>query len=319
MTLKEEYQASLKSSDTEEWFDLHFHRPLGFLWAKLFEKLGVSPNAITVASIFMGVAGGVMLYFHQPDLAWLNWVGMLLITWADTFDSADGQLARMTQQYSRMGRILDGVSGDFWFAAIGFALVFRELHFGDCITGPHFFEEHAWLIWTLGILSGVSHALQAAMADLYRQFHLFFLKGSQGSELDSAAKLKEQYHQLSWGRNFFNKLVLFFYSGYTANQERWTPNMQRLRRVLAEKFGEDGVPSQEFRDYFRSLSKPLMKYTNILTFNTRIIACFIAVIINAPWLYFVFEIVVLNLLLIYMIARHEGICKKAIKELEARS
>ena len=318
MTLKEEYQASLKSSDTEEWFDLHFHRPLGFLWAKLFEKLGVSPNAITVASIFMGVAGGVMLYFHQPDLAWLNWVGMLLITWADTFDSADGQLARMTQQYSRMGRILDGVSGDFWFAAIGFALVFRELHFGDCITGSHFFEEHAWLIWTLGILSGVSHALQAAMADLYRQFHLFFLKGSQGSELDSAAKLKEQYHQLSWGRNFFNKLVLFFYSGYTANQERWTPNMQRLRRVLAEKFGEDGVPSQEFRDYFRSLSKPLMKYTNILTFNTRIIACFIAVIINAPWLYFVFEIVVLNLLLIYMIARHEGICKKAIKELGAR-
>lgn len=319
MTLKEEYQASLKSSDTEEWFDLHFHRPLGFLWAKLFEKLGVSPNAITVASIFMGVAGGVMLYFHQPDLAWLNWVGMLLITWADTFDSADGQLARMTQQYSRMGRILDGVSGDFWFAAIGFALVFRELHFGDCITGPHFFEEHAWLIWTLGILSGVSHALQAAMADLYRQFHLFFLKGSQGSELDSAAKLKEQYHQLSWGRNFFNKLVLFFYSGYTANQERWTPNMQRLRRALAEKCGEDGVPSQEFRDYFRSLSKPLMKYTNILTFNTRIIACFIAVIINAPWLYFVFEIVVLNILLIYMIARHEGICKKAIKELEARS
>ena len=319
MTLKEEYQASLKSSDTEEWFDLHFHRPLGFLWAKLFEKLGVSPNAITVASIFMGVAGGVMLYFHQPDLAWLNWVGMLLITWADTFDSADGQLARMTQQYSRMGRILDGVSGDFWFAAIGFALVFRELHFGDCITGSHFFEEHAWLIWTLGILSGVSHALQAAMADLYRQFHLFFLKGSQGSELDSAAKLKEQYHQLSWGRNFFNKLVLFFYSGYTANQERWTPNMQRLRRALAEKCGEDGVPSQEFRDYFRSLSKPLMKYTNILTFNTRIIACFIAVIINAPWLYFVFEIVVLNILLIYMIARHEGICKKAIKELEARS
>ena len=98
MTLREEYQASLKSSDTEEWFDLHFHRPLGFLWAKLFEKLGVSPNAITVASIFMGVIGGAMLYFGQRELAWINWLGMLLITWADTFDSADGQLARMTQQ-----------------------------------------------------------------------------------------------------------------------------------------------------------------------------------------------------------------------------
>ena len=318
MTLKEEYQASLKSSDTEEWFDLHFHRPLGFLWAKLFAKLGVSPNAITIASIFMGVAGGVLLYFGQPYLAWLNWVGMLLITWADTFDSADGQLARLTQQYSRMGRILDGVSGDLWFAAICFAIVFRELDFGDRMLDMYF-SEHEWQIWALGIAAGASHALQAAMADYYRQFHLFFLKGQQGSELDSTAKLNEQYSQLEWGRNFWSKLTLFFYRGYTANQERWTPNMQRLRAALKERYGEDGVPAQEFREYFRQLSLPLMKYTNILTFNTRIIACFIAVIIDMPWLYFAFEIVVLNLLLIYMVCRHEGICKKALKKLEMRN
>lgn len=314
MTLKEEYKSSLKSMDTEEWFDLHFHRPLGFLWAKFFAKLGVSPNAITVASIFMGVAGGIMLYFHQPHLAWLNWVGMLLITWADTFDSADGQLARMTQQYSRMGRILDGVSGDFWFAAITFALVFRELDFGDSLLG-NYFASHQWQIWALAILSGLSHALQAAIADYYRQFHLFFLKGQQGSELDSVSKLDEQYKRMDWGMNFWSKLPLFFYRGYTANQERMTPNMQRLCAALKQRYGEDGVPSQEFRDYFRQLSLPLMKYTNILTFNTRIIACFIAVIINVPWLYFAFEVVVFNLLLIYMITRHEGICKKALTHL----
>ncbi len=314
MTLKEEYKSSLKSMDTEEWFDLHFHRPLGFLWAKFFAKLGVSPNAITVASIFMGVAGGIMLYFHQPHLAWLNWVGMLLITWADTFDSADGQLARMTQQYSRMGRILDGVSGDFWFAAISFALVFRELDFGDSLLGDYF-ASHQWQIWALAILSGLSHALQAAIADYYRQFHLFFLKGQQGSELDSVSKLDEQYKRMDWGMNFWSKLPLFFYRGYTANQERMTPNMQRLCAALKQRYGEDGVPSQEFRDYFRQLSLPLMKYTNILTFNTRIIACFIAVIINVPWLYFAFEVVVFNLLLIYMITRHEGICKKALTHL----
>ena len=314
MTLKEEYKSSLKSMDTEEWFDLHFHRPLGFLWAKFFAKLGVSPNAITVASIFMGVAGGIMLYFHQPHLAWLNWVGMLLITWADTFDSADGQLARMTQQYSRMGRILDGVSGDFWFAAISFALVFRELDFGDNLLG-NYFASHQWQIWALAILSGLSHALQAAIADYYRQFHLFFLKGQQGSELDSVSKLDEQYKRMDWGMNFWSKLPLFFYRGYTANQERMTPNMQRLCAALKQRYGEEGVPSQEFRDYFRQLSLPLMKYTNILTFNTRIIVCFIAVIINVPWLYFAFEVVVFNLLLIYMITRHEGICKKALTHL----
>ena len=48
MTLKEEYQASLKSLDTEEWFDLYFHRPLGFLWAKLFAKLGKNCDYVII-------------------------------------------------------------------------------------------------------------------------------------------------------------------------------------------------------------------------------------------------------------------------------
>ena len=31
MSKNEEYQASLKSMDTEEWWDLHFYRPIGFM------------------------------------------------------------------------------------------------------------------------------------------------------------------------------------------------------------------------------------------------------------------------------------------------
>ena len=55
----EEYRSSLKSMDTEEWFDLHFYRPLGYGCALLALRLGISPNAITVASIFLVVGAGV--------------------------------------------------------------------------------------------------------------------------------------------------------------------------------------------------------------------------------------------------------------------
>jgi len=313
MTLKEEYKASLKSMDTEEWLDLHFYRPIGFVWAKLFARLGVTPNAVTIASIFLGVAGGILLYWRQPHLAWLNWLGILLIVWANSYDSADGQLARLTGQYSRMGRILDGVSGDFWFIAIYFALVFREIHFGDRWPG-HFFATHQWVIWTLAIVAGVSHAMQCAMADYYRQFHLYFVKGKDGSELDSTEQLAQQNAQLTWGHDFMAKFTLMFYRQYTANQERWTPAMQRLRRALKQRYGDETVPT-EFAQRFRQMSLPLMKFTNILTFNTRVIAMFIAVLIDMPWLYFAFEIVVLNALMIYMITRHEGICRKATASL----
>jgi hypothetical protein len=58
-----------------------------------------------------------------------------------------------------------------------------------------------------------------------------------------------------------------------------------------------------------------MKYTNILSFNTRVIVLFIGLLINKPWIYFVFEITVLNILLIYMIMRHESFCKKLYQQL----
>ena len=307
MSLLEEYKASLKSMDTEEHIDLWFYRPLGFAWAKFFARLGVSPNVVTILSIFLGVAGGVLLYYGAQPLLWLNYVGIFLIIWANTYDSADGQLARLTKQYSRLGRILDGVSGDLWFIAIYFALVLRELHFGDLWLGD-WFASHSWVIWTLAILAGLCHAKQAASADYYRQFHLYFLKGKEGSELDSTDVLREQYRQMSWRDGFFKKLTAMVYLNYTAQQEALTPQMQRLRRALKARYGED-IP-QAFRDAFRQKSLPMMKYTNMLSFNTRIIAMFLAVIFKVPWLYFVFELVALNIMMVYMIACHERFCRR---------
>ncbi len=314
MTLREEYRASLKSMDTEEHIDLWFYRPLGFAWAKLFARLGVTPNWVTIASIVLGVAGGVLLYWGAPPLLWLNYVGIFLIIWANTYDSADGQLARLTKQYSRLGRILDGVSGDLWFFAIYFALVFRELHFGDALS-PDFFARHPWVIWTMAIAAGLCHAKQAASADYYRQFHLFFLKGEEGSELDSTVQLDENYRQVSWKGNFFKKLTMLVYRNYTAQQEAVTPAMQALRRQLHERYGELTAP-QAFRDAFRQASLPMMKYTNMLSFNTRIIAMFISVIIQVPWLYFAFELVVLNAMMAYMIVCHERFCRRFTQELK---
>ena len=39
------------------------------------------------------------------------------------------------------------------------------------------------------------------MADYYRQFHLYFLKGEEGSELENADNLKKKLAELSWSRN----------------------------------------------------------------------------------------------------------------------
>lgn len=297
-----DYRASLKSMDTEETFDLLFYRPIGYLWAVLARKLGVTPNVITIASIFLGIGAGVCFYFSN---IWINILGVFLLIWADSFDSADGQLARMTKQYSRLGRILDGMSGDIWFAAIYLAIVFREN------ATSEFFIDHKWVIWVIAVVTGACHAIQAAMADYYRQFHLYFLKGKGGSELERSERLRTQLLSMSLRHDFFRKTILFFYTNYTSGQEKRTPMMQKLRDALRERYADD-IP-QDFRDEFRRKSRPLMKYTNILSFNTRTFALFAAILVfRMPWLYFAFELTVLNGVLIYMIWRHERICRKLV-------
>ena len=308
--IKQQYKSSLKSMDTEETLDLMFYRPIGYMWAVLCAKVGITPNAITIASIFLGVAGGILFYFGEPQDLWLNYVGMFLLVWANSFDSADGQLARMTKQYSRLGRILDGLSGDFWFVAIYFAICFRVNE-----TSEFFMQHWSGWIWILAILAGGCHAKQAAMADYYRQFHLYFLKGKEGSELDSVDQLDNDFAAVPWKGHFWKKVTMMFYRNYTANQEVMTPSMQTLRRKLKKLFGDDIVPDQ-FRNDFRLKSKPLMKYTNMLSFNTRVIALFISIIVRMPWLYFAFELTVLNLMIVYMILRHERICRSFITKLD---
>lgn len=304
--LKAEYRASLKSMDTEENIDLAFYRPLGFAWACLFRKLGITPNAVTIASIFIGVAAGICFY---PTDIWINILGMVLLIWANSYDSADGQLARLTKQYSALGRVLDGMAGDFWFLSIYVAIALRTN------LTVEWFGEHPWVIWVLAVTAGLFHAKQAAIADRYRQFHLFTVKGRGGSELDNSADLQKQVEALSWKNDFFRKLTQTIYLNYTRNQDASTPTMQRLLALLAERYPDGELPP-ELAAELRHASFPLCKWENFMTFNWRCITLFITLFIGYPWLYFVAELTVFNIVLLYTIHAHETFCRRFITRLE---
>ena len=298
MEQKPTLESTLKSLDTEEFIDIHFYRPIGYRWALLFNKMGVSPNAVTIASIVIGVAAGICYY--PTDLA-INILGMLLLVWANSYDSADGQLARMAGKKTPLGRILDGAAGDIWFITIYAAICLR--------LTP---QWGIW-IWVLAAITGFFHSKQAAMADYYRNVHLLFLKGKSGSELSYSPHLKVHYREMSWRREFIYKLFETFYINYTVGQEQLTPQFQRLMNKIRTQYA--GQAPESFRVAFREKSLPLMKYTNMLSFNTRVIALFISLLIDLPWVYFLFEMTVLNAMLVYMIYTHEQFCKRFMDEL----
>lgn len=283
-----QYKASLKHPDVEETIDLWFYRPVGFRLALLGQRMHWTPNQVTVLSIFLGIGCGLLLY---PQSLWFNLLGILLLVMADVCDSADGQLARLTQQYSQLGRILDGAAGDFWFVSIYVCMALR--------LTP---EWGVWC-WVLAILAGACHSQQAAMADYYRQFHLLCVKGRSGSELDDAATVSRQYSEARFSVDPIQKVFLWFYRNYTRGQERLTPQLQCLRRLPF-------LPEQ-----ISPLTRPLMPICNILTFNWRAITLFLSVLIGMPWLYWVVELTVFNALALGLVLRHEHICRQAIASL----
>ena len=140
-------QSTFKSQDTEEWLDIHFTRPIGLLWARFFNHFNIHPNVVTILSIILGAAAGVMFYF--TDLTHTI-IGILLLVWANLYDSADGQLARMTGKKTRWGRILDGFAGDVWFFTI-YAAICLRLQATDI---PFTTIKWGVWIWLLAALSG---------------------------------------------------------------------------------------------------------------------------------------------------------------------
>ncbi len=308
-TLIEKVKATLKSDDTEGCFELYVTRTPGYIWALFFKKLHIHPIAVTLLSIVIGALAG---YFFWWDNVRMNLIGMFLLIWANWYDCADGQLARMTGKKTLIGRILDGFAGDVWFFSIYLFIVLR-LTFEPI---PFIGQPWGIWIWLIAAFSGFHcHAKQCALADYYRNIHLYFLKGAEGSELDRYEDERALMRSLPWNKKeWFHKIYLFFYSNYTHGQEKATPKFQRFYALVKERYGNN-IP-QSLRTRFRTASLPLMKYTNILTFDTRVIVLFISLLVGLPWIFFLFEIFVLDSLRHYTRHVHESFCEQFTRELE---
>jgi len=309
-TFKEKLQLSFKSEDTEEWLDVHFTRPIGLVFALLWNKLGIHPNVITIISIFLGAGAGWM--FHYSDLT-SNLCGVGLLMLANFCDSTDGQMARLTGKKTLIGRMLDGFSGDVWFFCIYLAIVYRL--WDRNIPGT----EWQWGIWGFffcAFAGFIIHSPQSTLADYYRQIHLFFLLGKEGSELDNYKQQRAIYENLPKGE-ILSRVFYYNYANYCKNQEKQTPHFQRFFALWNSSQSLPDSKLESIRQQLLTGSRPLMKYTNLLTFNTRAITIYVACVCDIPWLYPLMDLTVFQAMYMYMHHKHETLCRKLASELSS--
>jgi CDP-diacylglycerol---glycerol-3-phosphate 3-phosphatidyltransferase len=89
--------------------------------ARLFLRLGISPDAVTIAGT-VGVCAGALVFFPRGQLL----VGVLVIVLFVFSDLVDGQMARLSGTSSKWGAFLDSTLDRFGDAAIfgGLALYY---------------------------------------------------------------------------------------------------------------------------------------------------------------------------------------------------
>jgi phosphatidylglycerophosphate synthase len=122
-----QYSQSLKSDFSDELINTYVLRPIADLFVRIVYPTSVTPNQVTIAAIVVG-ACAAFSFAVGDRLA--TFLAGILVTLKDLLDSADGQLARAKNLYSRRGRFIDSI-GDFVvdvliFGAITFALYGAE-------------------------------------------------------------------------------------------------------------------------------------------------------------------------------------------------
>ena len=294
-------EATYKSREVEGIVDLLFYRRIGFRVAQFCAGLNLTPTAVTIIGGVFGVVAG-HFYFYR-DVA-INLIGMALHIVANIFDNADGQLARLTNQQSRTGRILDPIIDHIVWLSIYVHLALRLQRAGS-----------SGAIWLLALAAGISHGLQAVAADYWRNAYLYFGKGR--SDLDDASTIKEEYQRYTWRSAAWLKMLVWLQFTWTREQEFLLGAAKKLHARLENMFA-DTFPGW-FRSRYAAAVLPTFKWWSLLMTNTRMLILFLLFLVRQPVWFFWLELVVGNLLLVYLIQRQQKICRALLQILATQA
>ena len=89
--MNEKIQKTLKSSETEDWLDLHVVRPLCYYLAVFFAKFDIHPNTVTIWSMIIGAASALLFaqgcfYYGGTTGLVYNVVAVVMLCIADLLD-----------------------------------------------------------------------------------------------------------------------------------------------------------------------------------------------------------------------------------------
>jgi hypothetical protein len=199
--LLDEYRRSLKLPEAEELFDLGFYRPSAYAFVKAVYRSPITPNQVTMLSLAAGLASAWC--FAAGAGAALAW-GAFWYAVANILDCADGQLARLQQSGTPLGRLVDGIA-DY----ISSIAIFLGIGAGLSAAGTP--------MWPAVVAGGLSSALHAMFFDHYQSEFLSSARAERGFNDHESRRIAAELERPG---SAARALVLRLYLRYLRVQDR---------------------------------------------------------------------------------------------------
>jgi phosphatidylglycerophosphate synthase len=272
--------------ELQDPLNLYLYHPLAWQLARGLARTPLTPNMVSVIGGLFVIAAAVA--YSQPGWPGPALLGMALhMTW-HVVDGADGDLARMTGRSSPIGELVDGIcdyaSHIFLYFVLGWLLYRAEGASG----------------WAWMVAAGLSHIVQSNHVEVQRRQYQWWVYGTPWLRHSHAETRKTG----------FGAIV----AGYLALASGMTPHALKVDEAVAAAQG-NRTALERIGAVARREAMPLLLILKLLGPNPRAIVLGLSMLAGSPLYYFIYQAVVLNLLLVLSVSLHNAAARRIAAEI----
>lgn len=303
VALFNEFKSSIKSPDTEEKLDLVLYRPVGFLMAKIANALSMTPTMLSLMGLYIGLLASYY-YFKSQNNSALIVAGFYFVL-SGIFDSADGQLARISNQTTKVGLVLDGICDSIVTIAVYAACAWPFI-----LSYGNFFA-------ILVCVALYLHSCQCAILDFYHREYLYFGYGKIENETYWNPGINDGIQNIenSVGvENLMNRLRLTWIKKQQVLTSRSDSQRRAMRNYLLS-----GVPAEreEFMEVYKRNNLWLLPFWRLIGVNAHTVLIIIFMFMHRFDIYLItFDLVIFNLIIFMVGVMQKKADQKLFAELK---
>ncbi|MFW6051289.1 MAG: CDP-alcohol phosphatidyltransferase family protein [Myxococcota bacterium] len=289
----------LKSREVEDPVNVYVHRPLAYAFVWAVYRTPVTPNAVTLLAMLVGLTAGGLWIWGAPGAMLAG--GILL--WASAIlDGADGILARAKRMQSDFGRALDG-SADMIVAA------------GTVL--PAFYHIFLTTDWDPVYVVGSPFALVLTlvhlyMYDYYKESYLRMTRLDRGGEGQDASAVKAKLEAKKGEMGPITRLaVIIVLLPFLNAQTR----MVALTNPLALREGRRFVRNEETAHIYRTHNAGPMRLWAAISLAPHSYLMAICGMADRLDLYFWIRLVGMNVLWLAVLVWQRRATRRTMEEL----